>query len=70
MIEVQISNGRYVITLPKAGLVLTRVEFIQALRRGIWWRRHKALKARQSRPKASPPAPWLSGRRRPCTPST
>jgi len=63
MIEVHISNGRYVITLPKSILVLTKAEFIQALRRGTWWRRREALKARQGRHEASPPAPRPSGRR-------
>lgn len=57
MIDVQVHDGRYVITLPKTVLVLTRAEFIQALRRGKWWRRREALKARQGRHEASPPAP-------------
>jgi hypothetical protein len=36
MIDVQIRDGRYLITLPKRVLVLTKAEFIQALRRGQW----------------------------------
>jgi hypothetical protein len=34
MIDVQIRDGRYIVTLPTSVLVLTKAEFIQALRRG------------------------------------
>jgi hypothetical protein len=49
MITIEIHDGHYVITLPKCILVLTKTEFIQALRRGKWWRRHEAMRARQGR---------------------
>jgi hypothetical protein len=63
MIDVQVRDDRYVITLPKTVLVLTKAEFIRALRRGKWWRRREALKARQGQHEASPPTPLPSGRR-------
>jgi hypothetical protein len=46
MIGVEVPDGLYIITLPKSVLVLTKTEFIQALRRGKWWRRREALQAR------------------------
>jgi hypothetical protein len=50
MIGVEIREGLYILTLPKCILVLTKAEFIQALRRGKWWRRREALQARQALP--------------------
>ena len=41
-----------IVTLPKCVFVLSREEFIQALRRGKRWRRREALRARQ--PEARP----------------
>jgi hypothetical protein len=49
MIGITVKNGLYIVTLPKATLVLTRAAFLQALRRGTWWRRRQALRARQGR---------------------
>jgi hypothetical protein len=49
MIGVEIKDGLYLVTLPKATLVLSREAFIEALRRGTWWRRQEALQARQGR---------------------
>jgi hypothetical protein len=46
MIAIEVRDGRYIVTLPKSILVLTKAEFIQALRRGKWWRQREALKAR------------------------
>jgi len=50
MIEIQIIDGQVIVTLPKAVLVLTRQEFIQALRRGKAWRRQQAMAQRQKEP--------------------
>jgi hypothetical protein len=47
MITIEFRQGWYVVTLPKCVLVLSRDELIQALRRGKWWRRREALRARQ-----------------------
>jgi hypothetical protein len=52
MISVEFHHGWYVVTLPKCVLVLSRAEVIQGLRRGKWWRRREALRARQ--PAAQP----------------
>jgi hypothetical protein len=46
MIEITVKDGWYVVTLPKTILVLTKKEFIQALRRGKWWKRHYTRQAR------------------------
>ena len=56
MIGVEVRNNLYIITLPKYRLVLTKDQFIQALRQGKWWRRREALRARQA-----PPAGWRAG---------
>jgi hypothetical protein len=52
MITIEFRQGWYVVALPKCVLVLSRAELIQALRRGKWWRRREALRARQ--PAAQP----------------
>jgi hypothetical protein len=36
MIELNVQDGLYIVKLPKIVLILTREEFIQALRRGKW----------------------------------
>jgi hypothetical protein len=46
MITIELHQGWYVVTLPKCVLVLSKDEFIQALRRGKRWRRREALRAR------------------------
>jgi hypothetical protein len=46
MIGVEVHDGLYIVTITKCTLVLTKAEFIQALRRGKWWRRREALNAR------------------------
>jgi hypothetical protein len=46
MIGIEVKDGFYLISLPKCLVVLTKAEFIQALRRGKWWRRREALAAR------------------------
>jgi hypothetical protein len=62
MIDVKFHYGWYVVTLPKCVLVLSRDDFIQALRRGKWWRRREALHARK--PAGQPPlAPESRARR-------
>ena len=48
MIHVEVRDGFYIVTMPKSILVLTRAEFIQALRRGRWWRRRTAMHTRLS----------------------
>jgi hypothetical protein len=47
MIRVQINGEHYVVTLPKMTLVLTKAEFITALRRGKWWKRRTIQADRQ-----------------------
>jgi hypothetical protein len=47
LIGVEVRDGLYIVRLPKSLLVLTKAEFIQALRRGTWWGRRQALRARQ-----------------------
>ena len=49
MIEIVVKDGWYIVTLPKSILLLTKEEFIQALRRGTWWNRRAAIEARLSR---------------------
>jgi hypothetical protein len=48
MIEVSMREGLYIVTLPQAVQVLTKAEFIRALRRGTWWHRRQALAQPQS----------------------
>lgn len=55
MIEVMVRDGLYIVTLPTAILVLAKAEFVQALRRGIWWRRRQPLNP-DSRPRSEPDA--------------
>lgn len=52
--EIAFEDGQVIIPLPKAVLVLTRAQFIEALRRGKAWRRREATQARQA-PKEEPP---------------
>jgi hypothetical protein len=47
MIELEVRDGWYIVRLPKCVLVLTRQQFIEALRRGKWWRRQQAMAARR-----------------------
>ena len=42
MIGIEIINGQVIVTLPKAVLVMTKQDFIAALRRGKAWRRRQA----------------------------
>jgi hypothetical protein len=46
--NIQFIDNQVIIPIPKAILVLTRAQFIQALRRGKSYRRAKALQARQA----------------------
>jgi hypothetical protein len=46
MIGVEVKDGLYVVRLPKSILVLTKTQFIQALKQGKWWRRRQAWQAR------------------------
>jgi hypothetical protein len=48
MIEIALKDGWYVVTLPKGILVLSKAEFIQALRRGKLRKRRAAIEARPS----------------------
>ncbi len=50
--EIVFQDGQVIIALPKVILVLTREQFIAALRRGKAYRRREALAARKT-PKAS-----------------
>jgi hypothetical protein len=43
---IEIINGQVIVTLPKAVLVMTKQQFIEALRRGKVWRRKQALAQR------------------------
>lgn len=47
MISIQIVKGEVIVTLPKAVLVMSRQEFIAALKRGKSWRRRQARARRQ-----------------------
>jgi hypothetical protein len=40
---IELKDDRYVIRLPKMVLILTKAEFIEALRRGKAWRRREAM---------------------------
>jgi hypothetical protein len=46
MIKVDVQGEYYLVALPKVTLVMTKAEFITALRRGKWWKRRKAMDAR------------------------
>jgi hypothetical protein len=46
MIDIKLMNGWYIVTAPKTTLVLSRQQFIEALRRGKWWKRREALQTR------------------------
>jgi hypothetical protein len=46
MIDIKLVDGRYLITLPKLTLVLTKAQFIEALRRGKAYKRQQALASR------------------------
>jgi hypothetical protein len=48
VIEIQAQDGWYIVHTPKSLLVMTKAEFIQALRRGKWWKRRQALDQRQA----------------------
>ena len=48
MIPIEIRNGWILIHAPKALMVLTQEEFIEALKRGKAWRRCQALDQRQA----------------------
>jgi hypothetical protein len=45
MIKTKVRDGFSIVRAPKCALVLTRHEFIQALRRGTWCKRRQALQA-------------------------
>jgi hypothetical protein len=46
MIEIELKDGRYVVRGPKLFLVLTREQFIAALKRGKAYQRQQALAQR------------------------
>ena len=46
VIRIKIIQGQVIVTLPKAVLVMTKQEFIEALRRGKTWRRRQSLTQR------------------------
>ncbi|HEX9872531.1 MAG TPA: hypothetical protein VGC99_28825 [Candidatus Tectomicrobia bacterium] len=46
MIDVKLIDGRFVVTLEKCILVLTKAEFVQALRRGKGFKRGQQLQDR------------------------
>jgi hypothetical protein len=41
--ELKVENGLYIVTIDKAILVLSKDEFLQALRKGKWWKRHQTM---------------------------
>jgi hypothetical protein len=47
VIEIQVQDGWYVVKLPKCTLMLTREQFIDALKGGKEWRRRQALQPRR-----------------------
>jgi hypothetical protein len=46
MIDIKLVEGLYIVRVDKAILVMTKLEFIQALRRGRWWKRRQQFQAR------------------------
>jgi hypothetical protein len=44
--QITMKDGQVIVSLPKAVLVLTRAEFIEALRRGKQYRRREAMQGR------------------------
>jgi hypothetical protein len=46
--RVEIRDGWVLMPMPKALLVLSKDEFVRALRRGKQWRRRQAMRARVS----------------------
>jgi hypothetical protein len=46
MIQVNVEGEPHIVALPKMTLVMTKAEFIMALRRGKWWKRRKSMDAR------------------------
>jgi hypothetical protein len=50
MIEIRMVDGWVMLRATKVMLVLSRAEFIQALRRGKSWRRAEAMAARIAKP--------------------
>jgi hypothetical protein len=45
-VEITMKDGQVIVTLPKCVLVMTKAEFIEALKRGKVFRRREALHAR------------------------
>jgi hypothetical protein len=54
VIEVTVKDGWYVITASKMTLVLSRRQFIEALKAGKAWRRRESFKARTAGPQDRP----------------
>jgi hypothetical protein len=46
MIGVEVKDGLYIISLPKCVVVMSKAQFLEALKKGKWWRRRQALAAR------------------------
>jgi hypothetical protein len=48
MIDIRVVDGLYVITACKCTLVMTKRDFVKALRNGKWWRHCQQFAARQT----------------------
>jgi hypothetical protein len=48
MIGVEVRDGRYIVRIDKAILVMSKAEFIRCLQAGKRWKRAEALRARQA----------------------
>jgi hypothetical protein len=46
MIEIKLIDGWYMVTTSRCTMVLSRSDFIMALKRGRWWKRRQAFQAR------------------------
>ncbi len=54
MINIQIIDGQVIVRLPKTTLVMSKAQFIEALRAGKRWKRQQAM-ATRLRPKGPRP---------------
>jgi hypothetical protein len=52
--EIECVDGWWVIRMPKYVLVLSREQFVDALRRGKWWKRRQARQAYEAKVARTP----------------
>jgi hypothetical protein len=55
LLEIRVEASQVIIAIPNAILILTKAQFIEALRRGKAYRRQRVLEARQPRPQEERP---------------